>query len=351
MNALALVRSRLNVAYALIVVVLGALALTALSVTLPGAIPGFELLLFAGLGVALGRLVHFSSDKADSGREGDAVARSDRLDALLHSIARLLQAQVKANDAYRERLDGANSRLSQHSGAGPVRDIVLALVEDNRQMRDKLTALRNELEESRLHTLQLRNSLERSEEAGHRDVVTLIGNRRYFDATFAEELERARRTGEDFCLALADLDRFKLVNDRFGHLVGDRLLRLFAEILVQNIRGQDRVARFGGEEFALMLPGASLEEAILALERIRKILESKQWTLGPTGEPVGTVTASFGVAKLLADETGVELIKRADERLYSAKAKGRNCVVADAPATSEPPRSAPAPRPKRVAHG
>ncbi len=182
-----------------------------------------------------------------------------------------------------------------------------------------------------------------------RDVVTLVGNRRYFDTTFAEELERARKTGDDFCLALADLDRFKLVNDRFGHLVGDRILRLFAEILVQNIRGQDRVARFGGEEFALMLPGASLEDATTAMERIRKVLEAKQWTLGPTGERVGTITASFGLAKLRAGEAGADLIKRVDDRLYDAKAKGRNCVVADA--SEPPPTRARAPRPKRVANG
>ena len=128
--------------------------------------------------------------------------------------------------------------------------------------------------------LQLR--LERAEEAGLRDVVTLVGNRRYFDATFAEELERARKTGGDFCLALADLDRFKVVNDRSVILLGDRILRLFAEILVQNIRGQDRVARFGGEEFALMLPGASLEEATAAVERIRR--NSRSEAMGPRAD-------------------------------------------------------------------
>ena len=219
----------------------------------------------------------------------------------------------------------------------------MALIEDNRQMRDKLSNVRDQLESSRLQVLQLRNNLERAEEAGMRDVVTLIGNRRYFDTTFAEELERARKTGDDFCLALADLDRFKLVNDRFGHLVGDRILRLFAEILVQNVRGQDRVARFGGEEFALMLPGASLEDATTAVERIRKVLEAKQWTFGPTGERVGTITASFGLAQLRASETGSDLIKRVDDRLYDAKAKGRNCVVADTSESAPTARARAAP--------
>ena len=134
--------------------------------------------------------------------------------------------------------------------------------------------------------------------------MTAIGNRRFFDAAFAAEVEKARRLGDHFCLALADIDRFKHVNDRFGHLVGDRLLRLFANILVQNVRGQDKVARFGGEEFALIFPGARLVDAAAAAERIRCILESKHWTIEPSGERISKVTASFGVAKLRADEFG-----------------------------------------------
>ncbi len=353
MNALLLFRSHLNTAYALGVVFLLALALSALRISIPDVIPGFELLLFGWLGVALGRLTFRAAPGgapgADDGAKAEVATKSDRVDVIVKSIAKLLQAQASAADAFSDRLNGANSRLSQSIDSSSVRDIVLALIEDNRQMRDKLSNVRNELEESRLQVLQLRNNLERSEEAGLRDVVTLIGNRRYFDTTFAEELERARRTGDSFCLALADLDRFKLVNDRFGHLVGDRILRLFCEILAQNVRGQDRVARFGGEEFALMLPGTSLEDAAAVMERIRKVLESKQWTLGPTGEPVGTITASFGVAKLRAGDTGADLLKRADDQLYDAKAKGRNCVAAETPEPLSP--AAQAPRSKSVAIG
>ena len=349
MNAPLLSRSRLVTAGAFGVVLLATLALSALRIRIPDVIPGFEFLLFGWVGVALGRLATGAAPSPDPAANADEAVKADRIDAILRSIAKLLQAQASESDAFTERLNGASSRLTQHADAGTVREIVMALIEDNRQMRDKLSNVRDQLESSRLQVLQLRHNLERAEEAGMRDVVTLIGNRRYFDTTFAEELERARRTGDSLCLALADLDRFKLVNDRFGHLVGDRILRLFAEILVQNLRGQDRVARFGGEEFALMLPGASLEDATTAVERIRKGLEAKQWTLGPTGERVGTITASFGVAKLRSGETGADLIKRVDDRLYDAKAKGRNCVVADA--SEPPPAPARAPRPKRVANG
>jgi diguanylate cyclase len=106
-----------------------------------------------------------------------------------------------------------------------------------------------------------------------------------------------------------------VVNDRFGHLVGDRLLGLFAEIMVQNVRGRDRVARFGGEEFAVMLPETGLDEAVEAVERIRRTLESKQWTVESSGERVGKITVSFGVAKLRARETGADLLRRVDAHL------------------------------------
>jgi diguanylate cyclase len=349
MNALLLIRSHMATVYALGVVFLVAVALSALKLSIPDVIPGAELLVFGWLGVVLGRLAVGAGADPVAAPKPEAAEKSDRLDAIVRAIVRLLQAQATESEAFSERLKGANTRLAQHTDATSVRDIVLALIEDNRHMRDKLSKVRDQLEESKLQVVQLQSVLERSEEAGMRDVVTLIGNRRYFDATIAQELERARRTGESFCLTLADIDRFKLVNDRFGHLVGDRVLRLFAEILVQNVRGQDRVARFGGEEFALMMSGASLEDATAAAERIRTVLETKQWALGPTGGPVGPITASFGIAGLRAGETGDDLIRRADGRLYEAKGQGRNCVVVDPPDSPRTPRRAQ--RSKRVANG
>ena len=343
MNALLLLRSHINVAYALGVVFLGALMFASLRVNAPDAASWLGPILFGWLGVALGRLAIGGgpSDRTELSARAQSPT-TEKVDHLLRSIAKLIQAHLTDNEAFSRRLDGASAQLSAHKSSGPVNDIVLALIADNRDMREKLSSVRNQLEDSRLQVLQLKHSLVRSEEAGMRDVVTQIGNRRFFDTVFAEELEKARRTGETMCLAMADLDRFKLVNDRFGHVVGDRILRLFAEILVQNVRGQDRVARYGGEEFAVMFPGANLDEAIEALDRIRRVLESKQWTLEPSGERVGKITVSFGVAKLRANETGADLVQRVDGHLYEAKTKGRNCVVAET--TEEAPK---APRRKR----
>ena len=293
-----------------------------------------QLLLLGSIGVGLGRLtIKATPTPAESGGQAkpqrETADKDEKVDRVLRQVAKVLQTHLTDSESFSERLDGHNQRLSRHELVGPIKEIVLALIEDNRDMRDRLDNVRNQLEESRMQAVQLQTNLERAEEAGLRDVVTAIGNRRFFDASFIEEVEKARRQGDHMCLALADIDKFKHVNDRFGHLVGDRLLRLFANILVQNVRGQDKVARFGGEEFALIFPGARLGEAVIAVERIRTVLESKQWTIEPSGERVGKVTASFGVAKLRVDELPNDLLRRVDERLYEAKVQGRNRVVAD----------------------
>jgi diguanylate cyclase len=311
-------------------------ALAALRALIPGETPFLALVLLGWLGVALGRLtIRAEPEPAPALRGGQATARQEeaareeKVDRVLRHIAKVLQAHLNDSESFSERLDGASERLSRQNAIGPIKDIVLALIEDNRDMRDRLSNVRDQLEDSRLQVAQLQTNLERAEEEGLRDVVTAIGNRRFFDACFIEEVEKARKGGDSLCLALTDIDKFKQVNDRFGHLVGDRLLRLFANILVKNVRGQDKVARFGGEEFALIFPGARLADAATAVERIRGVLESKQWTIEPSGERISKVTASFGVARLRPDESATDLLQRADQRLYEAKAHGRNCVVAD----------------------
>ena len=346
MKTLRFAESQARAGYALGAVLVGAVALTALGplvpnealsalqALIPGETPFLELVLLGWLGVALGRLT-MRAAQAPAQRGGqaaarqEAAAREEKVDRVLRHVSKVLQAHLTDSESFSSRLDGASERLSRQETVGPIKEIVLALIEDNRDMRDKLYSVRNQLEESRLQVVQLQSNLERAEEAGLRDVVTAIGNRRFFNACFIEEVEKARKGGDNLCLALTDIDKFKQVNDRFGHLVGDRLLRLFAGILVKNVRGQDKVARFGGEEFALIFPGARLAEAATAVERIRGALESKQWTIEPSGERIGKVTASFGLARLRAEESATDLLQRADQRLYEAKAHGRNCVVAD----------------------
>ena len=151
--------------------------------------------------------------------------------------------------------------------------------------------------------MQLQTNLERAEEAGLRDVVTAIGNRRFFDACFAGEVEKAREVRATPFASRSPTSTNSSMSTTVSAIWSATVCCACSPTSwCKNVRGQDKVARFGGEEFALIFPGARLGEAVSAVERIRGVLESKQWTIEPSGERVGKVTASFGVGRLRADE-------------------------------------------------
>ena len=148
------------------------------------------------------------------------------------------------------------------------------------------------------------------------DTLTRLPNRRAFELALTRELSRAERYGTPFSLVLVDLDRFKQINDTLGHDHGDEVLRRVARFLVEGVRREDVVARWGGEEFALLLPSTRASDALRLAERLRQALEDLD--LG--------VTASFGVAEYLPGESEEALFRRADQALYRAKERGRNRV-------------------------
>jgi diguanylate cyclase (GGDEF)-like protein len=158
------------------------------------------------------------------------------------------------------------------------------------------------------------------------DPVSGIFNRRYFHIRLEEELHRSRRHETPVALLMLDLDDFKEVNDSLGHLAGDVVLKDVAEILKHSIRVFDVCARFGGEEFAIIIPGSSTEDATASAERIRQRIEGYR----PSDSALAglRMTASVGLAVSLEPTTSRELITRADQALYAAKRAGKNCVRA-----------------------
>src|SRR5258708_29183496 len=130
-------------------------------------------------------------------------------------------------------------------------------------------------------------------------------------------------------LMLTDIDHFKSFNDTYGHLTGDQVLRLVALSVKQNVKGQDIAARYGGEEFAIVLPRTALREAITVADHIRRAVMGKELMKRSTGEHLGRVTISIGVATLRSSDTLQALIERADACLYAAKRNGRNRVICE----------------------
>jgi diguanylate cyclase (GGDEF)-like protein len=162
----------------------------------------------------------------------------------------------------------------------------------------------------------------RLSELARTDPLTLLPNRRSWDEQLAREIARARRTRAPLSVAFIDLDGLKAVNDQFGHLAGDALLQDCARAWAAHIRTEDLLARYGGDEFALLLPACPLEEAVTVVERIR------------AGTP-GT-SCSAGIAEWQPSEPEYELLHRADQRLYDAKRNGGAALVADRRGAPEP---------------
>ncbi|MDB5764911.1 MAG: hypothetical protein JWQ21_3906 [Herminiimonas sp.] len=156
-----------------------------------------------------------------------------------------------------------------------------------------------------------------------RDELTGLWNRREFMRLLQDESRRAVRSRSNFCVALIDIDHFKQVNDRFGHLVGDAVLHELAQLLETMRRATDSVARYGGEEFTLLLVGPKLSTATVALERIRNQVAQHNWESAASGLQL---TISAGIAGWQPGETMLQVLDRADGALYEAKNAGRNCV-------------------------
>ena len=189
---------------------------------------------------------------------------------------------------------------------------------DRRVYLAELEAARGALESRECELLEAN---ERLGELATRDALTQLANRRVFDERLGQELARARRHGTPLALLLLDIDHFKAFNDRHGHLRGDEVLCSVATILTENIRETDLAARFGGEEFAVLLPDTSEEEAARLAERMRAAIAEEPWR-------ERAITASIGVAAYRAEMAGARgLIELADAAMYGSKAAGRDRVT------------------------
>ncbi len=167
----------------------------------------------------------------------------------------------------------------------------------------------------------IRQQYYRMHHLAHADSLTGLPNRRAGEELINYEIERVERYKHDFSVVVFDLDHFKRVNDNHGHDVGDGVLRELAKRVEGYLRKADRLIRWGGEEFVILLPETSPEEACHITERIRKAVNAEPFK-GP-----GWLSASFGIASYQPDDTLTLMIKRADQSLYGAKQNGRNCVV------------------------
>ena len=241
-----------------------------------------------------------------------------------------------------ERLAGeavsVNAELSNHTAQFSRLQDVEDIRDLKRQISEEVNALNKFITEKqeredayyaklnkRIEVLQSR--LAETEQAASIDPLTQIPNRGTFDRSLRRWLSRLSQT--PFVLALLDIDDFKRVNDTYGHLVGDRVLLASARLLAGSVRPNDMVARFGGEEFVLLLAGANLRQAETRMKDLLAQVASSSYEFEHQGGRAElSYTISCGVAEATSSDTPESLVKRADEGLYDAKHRGKNCVVA-----------------------
>lgn len=243
-------------------------------------------------------------------------------------ILNLLRQYSDANVSFTKVLDRAKAELPESLKAEEVRIIISYLMVENDNMRARTANLQANLEKSQEQIERLKTNLATAEAQGLSDPLTGVNNRRSFDIILASQVAALRYSTQPLSLILADIDHFKAINDRYGHPVGDDVLKWFAKVLTANLKGRDTVARYGGEEFAVILPQTPLENAFKIAAQIKAQLESQFWQKPDAPNTMLRVTASFGVAQLSQGEGTSSLISRADAKLYQAKADGRNRVAA-----------------------
>ena len=244
-------------------------------------------------------------------------------------VAAVLQQLAESGgqaSRYGHTLESYHERLTGELGRDEFQRLLTEFTVETRTMLEANRCLEQQLQNTNHELDELRQQLETARQEASTDALTDLANRKAFDA--ALEACCAAATAETrLCLIMADIDHFKHFNDNHGHLVGDKLLRFVANILKDSVKGQDLVARFGGEEFAILLPDTPLRGASVVAESLRVRVQSQRLRRTDNQQPLGGVTVSLGIACLRGGEAAEALVARADAALYQSKRLGRNRVT------------------------
>lgn len=254
----------------------------------------------------------------------DALARLvDEAQTGLTNIAGLVRQSGADAEAYGQALESGASAIE----GGDTAQTIEQLLSLTRSMIDKTRDAQQQLRTTGKRMGSLRANLAEARRIATSDVLTGLPNRRAFENKLKQAVADARAAGRPLALAFCDIDHFKNINDTHGHDVGDRILKFVAKLLSAASGNTCHVARHGGEEFVMLFEGRNAAEAWEAVEACRADLASRRLVAKQSGDPIGQVSFSAGVASLSPDVAGRDLLRMADRALYRAKNAGRNRVL------------------------
>ncbi len=259
-------------------------------------------------------------------QEGDRIAEQMReeVHSLLNGTLENLLDSGNHASHYDQVLREYATRLSVNPGREGLRRAVNELLTETQSMQESNQRLEARLKSTNEELESLRKELDRTRGDAGADILTGIANRKGFDEQLVASMESAQESGRDLSLILADIDHFTHFNQQYGRLLGDKVLRFIATHLQDCTKGTDFVARFGGEEFAILLPCTALSGGLTLAEQIRATLETQRLRRTDTEESIGKVSLSLGIAGYRHGEAPDSFLQRADDALKRAKREGRN---------------------------
>ena len=266
-----------------------------------------------------------------TGSDNETMAEfSAKISTEVGSVLDLLAKASQDHSDYKQTLSSASGELeSTRLAEGGIKALVNKMIGATRAMETRTQELEGKLQTSSQEIAELRDRLEATQQDTIRDHLTGIPNRRAFDTELRSSIEATRKSAEPLSLVMFDIDHFKQFNDTWGHQTGDQVLRLVANCIADNARHSDTTTRFGGEEFAVIMPATALSDALHWANQICGIVRSKRLIKKSTGGKLGVVTISAGVVKHKPGETDFQFVRRADICLYAAKHAGRDRVVSE----------------------
>ncbi len=252
---------------------------------------------------------------------------------LLTMIAQILGMVIDLSGRAAISSDSLEIHLSKLASSSDPSDVLHAasdIIAETRGFVEDTRRFELSLRESTQEIRHLKGELDSARKQATVDSLTGLHNRRGFDRALKQAIESVDGGGKTFCLMILDIDHFKTVNDAHGHLVGDKVLTGIARQLFKQMRGNDFLSRYGGEEFAVLLLDTPITAAFTVAENIRKSITNLRLKHTKTGVQIGKVTISIGIACIRSNESGEDLIQRCDRALYRAKSLGRDrSVLAD----------------------
>lgn len=258
--------------------------------------------------------------------QAQVMAAQERVEHILSELFGSLSSADEEVSRYEESLNECSESLDKSMSVDQLESIVSSLLVSTGKMHEGSTSLHDNLLASKKEADELRAELEKVRAESKTDPMTSLLNRKGLDVELSSLTEEDDYKEQKHAVLIADIDKFKSINDNYGHLFGDKIIKIVATALSKLTKGKDLVARFGGEEFVIVLPDTTLEGATTVAEKIRASLENGRVFNPKTGEEIKRVTVSIGVTELEVGEDINVAIARADEALYRAKQGGRNKV-------------------------